>query len=375
MNPIGKKLLSAAILAACVSGVSAQPGTAFEDGDLILGFQVTSGDGNEKNVFFNLGSPIDYRDGTNQASLGNINATLSLIYGNDWFDRAELRFGAIGNRSHLAPGFGAPGPVNGDPTATLYVSQPATNPGQGTVLSVGTSTALADAGGRVTGMENAIFELDLESDGAAILDQNEHLPIQWQNGWSINNPASPAPSFGVFSNIEQHFGQGGAAVHVDIQRILAASTGANPSGPVRQGEYVVTISIDSAGNITASKAGGPPAGNFTSWAETNNVTGGPDGDSDSDGIPNLLEYALDLNPHGSDESPGTFSGSVVSFAKRAEAVANGDVSYVIETSDDLGIEDPWAPVAATDTPGEISYALPPGKPKSFVRLKVTPIAE
>jgi len=114
-----------------------------------------------------------------------------------------------------------------------------------------------------------------------------------------------------------------------------------------------------------------PLGNYASWALTHGVTGGPNGDSDNDGIPNLVEYALALNPSGSDGAAGTFVGNTVTFNKRAEAVTNGDVSYVIEKSTDLGIADPWTAVTPdTDSPTQISYTLPGGSVKNFTRLQV-----
>jgi hypothetical protein len=110
---------------------------------------------------------------------------------------------------------------------------------------------------------------------------------------------------------------------------------------------------------------------FTSWASTYGVTGGPNGDSDNDGISNLAEYALALNPAGSDGSVGTLDGNVIKFTKRAEAVKNGDVLYLIETSTDLVSGTPWTVVIpTTTTSSEISYALPLGLPKIFVRLRV-----
>ena len=115
-------------------------------------------------------------------------------------------------------------------------------------------------------------------------------------------------------------------------------------------------------------------GNFASWALENGVTGGPSGDSDTDGIPNLVEYALMLNPAGSDGSAGTFTGGLLSFAKRGVAVTNGDVTYAIQESDDLGQTDPWAPVTpTTNTDATISYALPAGSPKKFARLVITQV--
>lgn len=113
--------------------------------------------------------------------------------------------------------------------------------------------------------------------------------------------------------------------------------------------------------------------NFASWASTNGVTGGADGDSDNDGIANLVEYALNLNPAGSDGSAGTFDGSLLSFAKRPEAVTNGDVTYAIQESDELGgVGDPWETVTPTVNDGTtISYALPAGDPRKFARLLIT----
>lgn len=121
----------------------------------------------------------------------------------------------------------------------------------------------------------------------------------------------------------------------------------------------VTVSIESSG---------PPAGNFTSWALANGVTGGAGGDSDNDGILNLVEYALDLNITGSDGSAGSFDGSQVAFTKRAEAVTNGDVTYTIKTSPDLTT---WTAVSPTvNNPTTISYTLPTGAGKIFARLEV-----
>lgn len=119
---------------------------------------------------------------------------------------------------------------------------------------------------------------------------------------------------------------------------------------------------------------GPAAGDFESWAIENDVTGGESGDSDNDGIANLIEYALDLNPAASDGSPGTFHAPtrVLSFAKRPEAVENNDITYIIEESDDLGADDPWTEVPSytTNDSTTISYTLPNGKNATFARLVV-----
>ena len=117
----------------------------------------------------------------------------------------------------------------------------------------------------------------------------------------------------------------------------------------------------------------PVGGDFDSWAADNGVTGGATGDSDGDGIVNLIEYALNLNPAGFDATTGAFDGTTITFSKRADAVENGDVTYAIETSSTM-LPGSWSvatPTTNSDT--EISYTLPTGQGKIFARLQVTQV--
>jgi autotransporter-associated beta strand protein len=97
-----------------------------------------------------------------------------------------------------------------------------------------------------------------------------------------------------------------------------------------------------------------------------------DADPDGDGISNLLEYALNgSDPTVPNRLPSLENGTIT-FAKRAVAVSGGDISYVIETSPTLGAAPtPWTTVSATDTAASISYSLPAGQPKVFIRLRVS----
>lgn len=229
---------------------SAQAAFVFSNGDLILGFQATDNLGEDKNVFFNLGSATDYRDGNIAPStLGNIAGTLSSVYGANWYDRTDLRFGVIGNFNDFDPGgFLPPGPVNGDPSATLYVSQPALFAGQGAILTFQAASELAYGGTRVSGLEVTIAGLTDNPDGSATLTQGTS---QWNTGWTAYNPASPNPSFAIFSNIEQTFGQSGDSTYIDLQRILSTSNGEGVvPGPVLQGEYITSFAIGRDGSIS-----------------------------------------------------------------------------------------------------------------------------
>ena len=124
------------------------------------------------------------------------------------------------------------------------------------------------------------------------------------------------------------------------------------------GGKAVTLTIPSTGD------------NYASWASENNVTGGPSGDSDNDGISNLVEYAL---ADGGER--GVLSGNTITFNKRG-APYGTDLSYAIEVSTDLGLSDPWVVTATgvTDTAASITYTFTPGTPaRNFARLKVVQV--
>ncbi len=134
------------------------------------------------------------------------------------------------------------------------------------------------------------------------------------------------------------------------------------------------FALDTNGFLTAT--GG--ASNYASWANDpakGNIPGEPaDGDFDNDGIANIVEYALGQNPRVSSQPAGVFSGNTITYTKGADAIANGDVSWVIEISQTLDAGS-WSPAVTQpggDPATDISYTFTPGTPaKNFARLKVT----
>ena len=118
----------------------------------------------------------------------------------------------------------------------------------------------------------------------------------------------------------------------------------------------------------------PASNNYASWADDNGIPGEPaSGDFENDGITNIVEYALGTSPTVSTQPAGVLSGNVITFTKGAAAIANGDVSWVIETSQTLAAAS-WTAVVtqpAADPALTISYTLTPSTPeKNFARLKV-----
>ncbi|MGJ8645116.1 MAG: beta strand repeat-containing protein [Luteolibacter sp.] len=153
--------------------------------------------------------------------------------------------------------------------------------------------------------------------------------------------------------------------HDDFDTVDSLVFGTTPQAP---GGYSAD---NSSGFITGTGviflSGGST---YSTWASTNNVSGGLLGDDDGDGNLNAIEYALDITIDGYGAA-GTLTGTTMSFSKRAEAVANGDVLYSIEVSTDLGQTDPWTTVTPdTNDANTISYELPSGSEKLFGRLQV-----
>ena len=146
-------------------------------------------------------------------------------------------------------------------------------------------------------------------------------------------------------------------LYIDGVQQAAGTWGSTTSTATNKRSY-----ITGSGVLTVTSGPG-----YDGWASANGVTGGPNGDSNSNGISNLVEYAL------LDGTSGTLVGNTLTFYKRPLAVANGDVSYAIETSTDLGVTVPWTVVIPTvDNSTEISYDLTPPTPsKNFSRLKTT----
>ncbi|MCU0778092.1 MAG: autotransporter-associated beta strand repeat-containing protein [Akkermansiaceae bacterium] len=133
------------------------------------------------------------------------------------------------------------------------------------------------------------------------------------------------------------------------------------------GGTAVTLTVPSAGD------------NFDTWATDNGIPGEPfDEDFDKDGISNGVEYALGKNPVVSDTPAGVLLGNTITFTKGADAIANGDVSWTIQTSETLvagsWIDEPSATQPAGDPSLTIAYTFgPPTPPRKFARLKVVQV--
>ena len=344
MRHIFRKFINLASALICGASLAQGAPFVFNNGDLILGFQATGGTGASRNVFFNLGSGTSHRDNGDLGQLGNIAATLSNVYGSDWYTREDLYFGVVGNLNGGSPtGFPNTAAVAGDPSRTFYVSRASAFPSQADLIAAASypSASLGSAATKLSGMEDmlvgggAVDGLTAEADGSAILDQTTQT-VQWNNGWSAWNP-TPGASFDTFSGgIQQNFGKGGTATYVDVQRILATATGANPAGVVGGGTFETSIAVTSAGVVKALSSAPVPQKvlSLNGALDFGNVTVGST-DTRVLTISNLGNAALTINgityPSG---FTGSWSGNIaagesqnvtVTFSPTESLTYSGDV--------------------------------------------------
>jgi len=106
---------------------------------------------------------------------------------------------------------------------------------------------------------------------------------------------------------------------------------------------------------------------FATWAANNAPGQTPDQDYDHDGVENGIEYFMGQTCSLVTAMPGLDATNKITWTM--DPAYSG--TYEVQTSPDLSI---WTNVNPRPTPsgGNLSYTLPPGLGKQFVRLLVTP---
>ena len=112
--------------------------------------------------------------------------------------------------------------------------------------------------------------------------------------------------------------------------------------------FLAATPVERTFNVTASLSSWLIDQNFTSQEIANTALTGPNADYDKDGIANLVEYALGLNPKaasttGLPEVARTSTEWTFTYTRPA---ARTDVTYVVQCSSNLGA---WTDVTTTHT--------------------------
>jgi autotransporter-associated beta strand protein len=104
---------------------------------------------------------------------------------------------------------------------------------------------------------------------------------------------------------------------------------------------------------------------YTDWALANSVAGGVNGDSNNDGVQNGVAYFMGVT--GQATNPSLNASNQVTWPVNP----NFQGTFEVQISSDLIT---WTPASPQPTPsaGNLTYTLPSGLGKQFVRLVVTP---
>jgi hypothetical protein len=127
----------------------------------------------------------------------------------------------------------------------------------------------------------------------------------------------------------------------------------------------VNVWVDLVSNISVTTGGGPTPGSFADWALTNAPDQDPSEDYNNDGVQNGVAYFMGVT--GPATNPVLDASNTVTWPMSPTFSGTA----VVQTSSDLSI---WTPASPQPTPsaGNLTYTLPSGLGKQFVRLVVTP---
>jgi len=232
-------------------------------GDLVLYFQNPGGTtGSDQTLYVNLGNTATaFRDATsNLLNISNIGNDLTAAFGANWFEQDTLYFGLAGvwGSSNISNSL-----QNGDPSRTIYVSRSRNGVGAAGEADSAAWTVASD-GFMTTGSNNMVSQNNvLETQYTTAVAQSPTGTSNIDNQNPFLAPGVQNTAFGAFAGgVQQAFSTGsfgilGAAGDVegalDLYRIQAKNNISGQSGlgdPVRTGDYLGTVTIDSTGQVS-----------------------------------------------------------------------------------------------------------------------------
>jgi hypothetical protein len=251
---------SAALLAfgTLTSAPLSEAAVTYSVGDLLLGFHTDSGVGSGTSFVFNLGPAVNYRNNAyTTPPVNDVGTVLSDTFGSNWYTRSDLYWGVAAVRD--AAGGGPNTVVNGDARGTIYVSKPASAPGDSTPWTLASGPTVISAATSIATMQGASgSDLSLSggfegapeapNTGGRGALQNEGTFI---NSWDEFNPIG-GNAFGniLTGGVQGAFGTGQPMTYLDVHRVVGReSASATPNDPAGQGRYITTFTINSNGII------------------------------------------------------------------------------------------------------------------------------
>lgn len=237
--------------------VHAQVPVTFTDGDLVIGFRASGGQGSDKAYLVNVGKASDFAaaTGASSISVGDIATDLSDTFGATWSTRNNLFWSGAAVPSTIST-------VGNDPAKTIYVTKVQETPGQlnstpwlrqvsaTQAAPAAKITAFGRAYGTVAGVPNTSTT---HSDFAIVQDNSAtNSYASFQAGGSNAGPA-PGISFAYFNpTTEGSFANGAAGSVLELYRLVPGATA--------NGQLVGFFTITAGGDLSffpASTAGNP----------------------------------------------------------------------------------------------------------------------
>jgi hypothetical protein len=258
-NPNLRSLLLLAATSAIFAASDAEAALPYTDGDLLLSFRATGGQGATTDYLVNLGSIATFANANTPLTLsvGNIDADLDNIFGSNWSSRPDLLWSVSGVQ--FAAG-------NGLANRTLIASQ-----SQGTPITLGTANStpwtratlstqgapalrISDMAGKfavgTTGPTAGVDQMQSANSSVALIQ-----PISQSNsfrsympGGSLSNASSAYLYFADADGIEGNFALGPSGSALDLY-VMQPGSGA--------GTFEGTLSVGSNAELTFTPTGVP----------------------------------------------------------------------------------------------------------------------
>ncbi len=253
------KIKLSALAAVLAFSVSAHAATVdYDAGDLVMSFYTKSGTGSTLNVSVGLGDlATAFRGDLNGGSVltgstywtSNNNGTFTFnlgtalgtvldnAFGIGWYNRSDLYWGISGVLTSSATASA----VGGDPRRTVYVSHDAS---AASYSGLGTST-VASVATNMTGFQGAFDTLQADSGQTLVATYQDSISNSYES-WQYNGDSRLA-DWGYVTGANST-----VSTTLAVDRILALTNGANPTGTVGNGQSIGTFSLGSDGTLTFS---------------------------------------------------------------------------------------------------------------------------
>lgn len=225
-------------LAGLVGSVSpARAALAYSNGDVLLGFRASKGEGSSQSYLINLGNIGQFQPDAApfELILGDIAADLVELFGEDWHDRDDLYWGIFGSTTGANP--------------TLYASRERLVP---TIQSDPWPT-LANTGNpssNIISVKNSFITLNPTGNTAVGGFQTNEGNTSSYN-YQVTQPGTDFGSLSQWSSIEGDFSHGVEGTVLDLYRITTGGV-----------TYRGNFTINEAGQIFFNSAPVPEPGTY-----------------------------------------------------------------------------------------------------------------